>query len=145
MFFMPYQNILAAFDGSELSVKSLEKAVKFSQEHAAALEVIHVCHIPVPVFGGPLYAAPFNEEKDYLLAAQSIIDEAKRLTSQLADVKAILKQGQPAPAILEYAEESGCDLIVMGSRGLGGLREVVLGSVSHHVVQHAKVPVLIVK
>ncbi len=145
MVFMPYQNILVAFDGSALSVKALEKAMKFAQEYAARLEVIHVCHIPVPVFGGPLYAAPFNGEKDYLLAAQAVIDEAKRITSQLPDVKVILRQGQPALAVLEYAEESGCDLIIMGSRGLGGLREFVLGSVSHHVVQHAKVPVLIVK
>lgn len=145
MFFMPYQNILTAFDGSALSVKALEKAIKFAQDHAARLEVIHVCHIPVPVFGGPLYAAPFNEEKDYLLAAQAMIDEAKRLTSPLPEVNVILKQGEPALAILEYAEESGSDLIIMGSRGLSGLREFVLGSVSHHVVQHSKVPVLIVK
>ena len=53
--------------------------------------------------------------------------------------------GRPADEIIRYAEESGADLLVMGSRGLGALREFALGSVSHKVLTHAKCPVLVVK
>lgn len=47
--------------------------------------------------------------------------------------------------ILKYAKENAIDIIVIGSRGLGGIREFVLGSVSHNVVQSARIPVLVVK
>jgi nucleotide-binding universal stress UspA family protein len=56
-----------------------------------------------------------------------------------------LLQGSPAEVILSYAKEHGADVIVIGSRGLGGIREFVLGSVSHNVVQSARIPVLVVK
>ncbi|MCZ8514788.1 universal stress protein [Paenibacillus filicis] len=56
-----------------------------------------------------------------------------------------LKEGDAGKEIVKYSEEAGCDLIVMGSRGLSGLREWWLGSVSHHVMQHTKRLVLIVK
>lgn len=56
-----------------------------------------------------------------------------------------LIRGLPRQVICNVAKEGGYDLIVMGSRGLGGLAELVLGSVSHHVVQHAPTPVLIVR
>ena len=54
-------------------------------------------------------------------------------------------QGPPAEVILEYANQNGSDLIVISDRGLGGIREFVLGGVSHNVVRHAKIPVLVVK
>lgn len=56
-----------------------------------------------------------------------------------------LIQGAAAEVLLDYAKENGSDIIIIGSRGLGGIREFVLGSVSHNVVQHAQIPVLIVK
>ena len=55
-----------------------------------------------------------------------------------------LEETVPGEQIVAYAEDHGCDLIVMGSRGLGALRGI-LGSVSSHVLRQAKVPVLIVK
>jgi nucleotide-binding universal stress UspA family protein len=56
----------------------------------------------------------------------------------------LLKGISPAYVILNHAREHGCDLIIMGSRGLTGIKEF-LGSVSHTVVQNSQVPVLIVK
>jgi nucleotide-binding universal stress UspA family protein len=56
-----------------------------------------------------------------------------------------IRQGNPAKTILDYAEEINADLIVIGSRGLNSFGEFVLGSVSHNVTQHAKIPVLVVK
>ena len=54
-------------------------------------------------------------------------------------------QGSAAQSILEFADSHNSDVIIIGSRGLGSIREFVLGSVSHNVVQHARIPVLIVK
>lgn len=56
-----------------------------------------------------------------------------------------LIQGAAAEVLLDFAKENDSDIIIIGSRGLGGIREFVLGSVSHNVVQHAQVPVLVVK
>ncbi|MMZ71849.1 Stress response protein NhaX [compost metagenome] len=54
-------------------------------------------------------------------------------------------QGSPAEVILSYVKKHDNDVIVIGSRGLGTIREFVLGSVSHNVVQNAKIPVLVIK
>ncbi len=53
--------------------------------------------------------------------------------------------GSPAEAIVDYSENNDCDLIIMGSRGLGAIREIMVGSVSHNVIQHASIPVMIMK
>ena len=53
--------------------------------------------------------------------------------------------GSPGPVLLNMAEEQGCDLIVMGSRGLGPLKGIFMGSVSSYMVSRSKCPVLIVK
>ena len=57
----------------------------------------------------------------------------------------MLIKGNPAEAILNAATSVTTDLIIIGSRGRGGIKELMLGSVSSAVVQHAKVPVLVVK
>jgi nucleotide-binding universal stress UspA family protein len=68
-----------------------------------------------------------------------------RLEAEGLHAEVELLQGSPAEVILKYAKEHAIDVIVIGSRGLGGIREFVLGSVSHNVVQSARIPVLVVK
>ncbi len=141
---MLFSKILVAYDGSNLSKQALKRAVELVQEqshslHPPRLEIIHV--YAVPAFIGSEYAVNGN----YIEAAEATIEEAKALVPSTLNVKYTLTRGQPAHTILAHAEEIGCDLIVMGSRGLGKIREFFLGSVSHNVVQQAKVPVLIVK
>ncbi|MNP39883.1 Stress response protein NhaX [compost metagenome] len=68
-----------------------------------------------------------------------------RLEAEGLNAEVELLQGSPAEVILKYAKEHAIDVIVIGSRGLGGIREFVLGSVSHNVVQSARIPVLVVK
>ncbi|MNY55760.1 Stress response protein NhaX [compost metagenome] len=84
--------------------------------------------------------------KDYYDLAVQTADEVKgRLEAEGLNATVELLQGSPAEVILNYAKEQGVDVIVIGSRGLGGIREFVLGSVSHNVVQSARIPVLVVK
>ncbi|MEM4422438.1 universal stress protein, partial [Pyrobaculum sp.] len=79
--------------------------------------------------------------------AQKIASEAaEALKSQgVALEEVAVRSGTPATEILNYAEEKGVDLIVMGSRGLSALQRLVLGSVSQAVASRARVPVLIVR
>jgi nucleotide-binding universal stress UspA family protein len=65
--------------------------------------------------------------------------------SGVQEIQAHLEFGMPDTAIVEMAEELGAGLIVMGSRGMGGVRRVLLGSISDSVVRHAHCPVLVVR
>jgi nucleotide-binding universal stress UspA family protein len=88
---------------------------------------------------------PAISPEEELQRARKLLEEAKEAARDIVRFKAELAYGAPGPVILEYARTYGCDLIVLGSRGLGKLREMLLGSVSHHVAQHATVPVMIVR
>jgi nucleotide-binding universal stress UspA family protein len=141
-----FSKILVAYDGSNLSRKALDKAVKLVQDESNAskapiLEVIHVYSFPNLV--GSEYV--IDSRVAYLDYAQTVIEEAKELIPSTLQAKFIILQGQPAFSILNYVEENNIDLIIMGSRGLGTIREFFLGSVSHNIVQNAKIPVLVVK
>ncbi|MCP3772660.1 universal stress protein [Paenibacillus sp. MZ04-78.2] len=140
-----FTSILVAYDGSELSQRALTKAKELAGESNAKLEVVHVLHHPVVVIGEAVVSPPRSYVAEYIQQAQSLIDQVEREIAGLPNAKASLLQGQPADSVLDYAGEIGADLIVIGSRGLSGLNEWVLGSVSHHVVQQARIPVLVIK
>lgn len=134
--------ILVAYDGSELAQKSLEKAMQIARSDSKIkIEVLHVIAVPHSVLDNlqGITDAIYQEGED-------IIANAKLALATLPNHhQTYLFVGSPAYHILEHAKEYNCDLIIMGSRGLDGIKELFLGSVSHAVVQHAKVPVLIVK
>ena len=77
-----------------------------------------------------------------LQAAQAIVEEARTLL-HLEQAESHVLRGDPGSAICRYAEETGAGAIVMGSRGRGGLKRAVLGSVSDYVVRHARCPVIV--
>jgi len=140
-----YRNILAAYDGSEPAKRALAAAVRLTETFGGQLKVIHVFSLAGFPFGEAFMPLPQNVVKDLYAMAERVIEEARSQIRSLPYAEAVLQQGVPARAILEFAEQAGSDLIVVGSRGLGGIRGMVLGSVSHNVVQNAKVPVLVVK
>lgn len=146
---MLFSKVLVAYDGSNLSKKALEKAINIVQESydqfvSPKLIVMHVVHSPSHSYAAS--AAPYYFNNITLAENDTtILDEVKSLIPSTLHVNYVTNRGQPAHAILEYAHENNCDLIVMGSRGLGAIREFFLGSVSHNVVQNAKIPVLIIK
>jgi nucleotide-binding universal stress UspA family protein len=141
-----FHHILVAVDGSKQSNKALEKAVKLTErETAAKLTALHVLNF-APLVAGDLIFTPQDAIRNLLQEkAEKLVEETRGKISHLPYAEVSLVQGYPAKAILEVAERTNCDLIVLGSRGLGPIREFVLGSVSHNVVQNAKIPVLVVK
>lgn len=140
-----FSNILVAFDGSDQSKKAMEFALQLTKAYSSQLEVIHVYNNPRFILGEAIVTAPAHiliDQQDY---SDLVLTEANQWIESIPGAKATLLQGSPAKAIIDYAEENNSDLIIIGSRGLGGISEFILGSVSHNVVQHSKIPVLVVK
>lgn len=138
-----FKKILLAVDGSQDSRKACKFAGKIAQQNDAEVIVVHA--IPsVPPLPGNL---PKEEMTKYFKrAGQEIAQEtADDLESEGVDVTVEVLKGPPAEAILKVAKTRQPDLIVMGSRGHGDLSSLLLGSVSHRVLAHAKPPVLVVK
>ena len=140
-----YSKILLAYDGSKASARALEQAKRISIAFGSKLEVLHVFSYTGFQIGEAFIPVPQNYAKDFYSYSEQIVQQARDQIADLPNAKATLMQGLPAKVILDYADEINCDLIIIGSRGLGGIRELVLGSVSHNVVQHAKVPILVIK
>jgi nucleotide-binding universal stress UspA family protein len=140
-----YAKILVAYDGSEPARRALAQAKHLSEAFGSKLEIVHVYAYPTFAFGEALVPIPQNYEVANYEYAQQVVQEAKARTQDNPNASVTLLQGHPAKSLIDHANESHCDLIIIGSRGLGGFKEFMLGSVSHNVVQHTKIPVLIVR
>ena len=140
-----------AIDGSNLADKSLDFAFDLAKKYSAEVMILTVVDLPSNSFWaqGTTFA-PISSQK-YLEKVENF--HKKILTEALKKAKATAKisvtkrllTGRPAEKIIEVAKEGSFDLIVMGSRGLGGIKEFFLGSVSDRVADEAPCPVLIIK
>jgi nucleotide-binding universal stress UspA family protein len=143
--------ILAAVDGSDQSLHAV-RAV----EHLAHAEKVVMLHaLDVPTLAYPMYhttGVPRTLEGLSLAIEQAMRADGKRLLDRVVSLLLVnagsvvkkLKKGLPGEVILTTAEKMKADLIVLGSRGLGPVKELLLGSVSHRVLTHASCPTLIV-
>ncbi|MFB9330710.1 universal stress protein [Paenibacillus aurantiacus] len=143
---MLFSHVVVAFDGSVQAWRALEYAIKLAESGLAErLSVVHVYSAPYMVVPEATIYAPAELQKEMYDRAEALLAEAGKRTAHLPHASLTLMQGSPADSLLQYADKNGAALIVIGSRGLGGLREFMMGSVSHNVVQHASVPVLVIK
>ena len=141
--------ILLATDASEEAALAARTATEIADKTDAELHVVLVGLSAAYVGMGPPEIADIpaprqqelNEEAQRLLDAQ--VEQIKADGGTVA--QAHLRIGRPDEQIVDSAEEIGAGLIVMGSRGLGGIRRLLMGSVSDSVVRHAHCPVLIVR
>ncbi|EKN71188.1 universal stress protein [Schinkia azotoformans] len=142
-----FSKVLVAYDGSDLAKKALQMAMKLSQENPdLGVEIVHVYQIPTVAIGEGVYTPSAQAAMNYLENAQKVLAEAEELVAgTIKNFNVTLKEGNIARNLLDHANETGCDFILIGSRGLSGIKEYFLGSVSHNVVQKSNVPVLIVK
>jgi universal stress protein A len=139
-----FQVVLVPLDFSSLSERVLDAALRVLGP-SGALHLIHVVEWMPLVTGGAIGVYPHRQE----------IERLKRLSrDQLAgyvrahpeaDLRVVVREGKPAPAILEGAEELRADLIVIGSQGRSGLDHLLIGSVAERVLRKASCPVLVVK
>jgi nucleotide-binding universal stress UspA family protein len=140
--------ILLATDGSEEAERAALRAVDLAEATDSEIHVVHVGVVPI-------FLKSYPGTLGYYGKLHEQIEEISRelLRKQSLRVKAAggtvagthLRMGQVDLEIVALAEELGADLIVMGSRGLGGVRRALMGSVSDSVVRHAHCPVLVVR
>ncbi|MFB9274296.1 universal stress protein [Cohnella cellulosilytica] len=143
---MAYHHVLAAYDGSKASNKALQHAIKLVESRPGSkLTVAHVTLRPPYAFAGFGMVVPNDYEERMKEYQNDLVRQAEDTVKELPYAKVVVLNGTPSSALLEYARDNCCDLIVIGNRGLGPIREWMLGSVSHHVVQQAQIPVLVVK
>lgn len=142
-----FQRFLVAFDGWPHAKRALVEAIDLAQTNNGGLTVMTL--VPEPsawTLGGgfdvPTDLSDLNEQ--IRREHQTMLDAAVATVPDDLPVTAVLKHGAAGPAIVEGAGNGDHDLIVMGSRGRGALRSLLLGSVSHHVLQASPVAVLVV-
>ena len=144
--------MLVATDGSDEARLALATAADLAKSTNSELHIAYV--FPTAVqrpFPNPITSRPAevleHELEEAMGQAQSFLDreveQVKGEGVEVADTH--LVRGQPDRELVHISEEIGAGLIVMGSRGLGGLRRALMGSVSDSVVRHAHCPVLVVR
>ena len=138
-----FENILVAVDGSKHSDAAFDVATDIAQKYSSQLFILHV--FQGGTGSGTLVSSEF--EDDMRSVGQQILDsyEAKAKQKGLQNVRMFLQEGDAAKRIMETANEIDCGLLLIGRRGRGGFKELLLGSVSHKVTNHAGCPVLIAK
>lgn len=134
--------ILLASDGSEHALRATDEAIKLAK--GLEKEIIVA------------YVVDFDQSKEDVLHSNGSFAREQKRKKQLESTKQKLDDagvahslkllhGVPGTAIVEYANKNEIDYIVLGSRGLNALQEMVLGGVSHKVEKRARCPVMIVK
>ncbi|MDR3562416.1 MAG: universal stress protein [Negativicutes bacterium] len=140
---MEVKKILVAYDGSEGSQKALEWAVMLAGTHKSDIVVTAV--VKPPEF------SPSIDEVDEFFADgekyfRPLLAKAVEFgEGQGVSIRAEILRGHPAESLVRHAADRRFDLIVMGTRGIGGFKRLVIGSVAQKVVTYAKTPVLVVK
>ena len=144
--------MLVSIDGSQSADHALDFGLDLAGKYSAEVMIATVFDSPRPssVLKGMLYA-PISTEK-YLKKFRDfhekiLLEALNKTKKNCPKLKVSIKllEGRPADKIVETAKDGAFDLIVIGSRGLGGIKEFFLGSVSDRVADEASCPVLIVK
>ncbi|HET9731379.1 MAG TPA: universal stress protein [Acidimicrobiales bacterium] len=135
---MKLQRVVVAVDGSPNSLRAVEWAADLAVLAGAEVVAVHAVglleHMGVGADHDPLEQIRRRFEDEW----------CQPLAQAGASCRRILRDGPPVSVILAAADETDADLIVLGSRGLGGYPELLLGSTSTQVAQHSHRPVTIV-
>jgi nucleotide-binding universal stress UspA family protein len=140
---MFFKKILVPVDGSKHALLAKRRALAIAESMDAEIVLVHVLDRIPAIIGGSAREELRDEMK---VEAQKVFDqyipglEAKNVT-----YKTRIESGRPFDAICTAAQEEGCDLICIGSRGLSEVEGMVLGSVSTAILSHCQIPVLVVR
>jgi nucleotide-binding universal stress UspA family protein len=141
-----FKSIVVGVDRSEHAKEALTQAVDIARTQQASLTAVIAYSTVMP--WGPVSPLPQSAVDDFTSGiqadAQAIADETKAAIPAEIKAAVVTVDGDAAQAILDQVEANKHDLIVVGSRGRGDAASLLLGSVSHAVLHHSRVPVLII-
>ncbi len=140
-----FEKILVPLDSSEHSKKALEKAVQIAKKFDSEITLIHVYSLEGVPFSitSTFYERYIQDIRNFGDAI--LVHGLKQVESEGVHAETLLVKGHIVGEIIKVSREGKFDLIVMGARGLSTIKEILLGSVSHGVINHASCRVLVVK
>lgn len=140
-----FRNILVSVDGSPHSKRALGEAIDIAAANRARLTILTAIPKPPGWICTPMTACASEQlAVDFEREAKEILNKAVDRVPNDVPVTKILTRDAIREALLRQSETGNYDLLVMGSRGRGGVTASLLGSVSHHVLNHCKIPVMII-
>lgn len=139
------KKILVGLDGSTGSARALAWAIELAKALQAEIVAVHIVELLTPSALG-LGLAPIDLPDDWVDDLRGRFENEWTGPLKHASVRyrTIFETGAPASALIAIAHDEHPDLIVTGSRGLGGFGELLLGSVSHQLVLHSQLPVVVI-
>ncbi len=144
-----FRSIVVGTDGSDTAGKAVQEAIDLAKSVGAAVYVV-CAYEPVPQARLREEARQAPEDLQWMINPREDVDATLADAADLVrdsglDVETFPREGDPADAILDVAEERDADLIVVGNKGMTGARRFLLGSVPNKVSHHAPCSVLIVR
>ena len=140
-----FSKILVPVDGSDNSLRALDHAIFLAKNTGAGVTAIHVMEKPPTVYAESQKLLNDIMTK-YRTESTKILDRCKQIGDKAGvGIDTVIAEGDVASSIAGYAHKEGFDAIIIGSRGLGKFKEMVLGSVSNKVLHQSKASVVIIK
>jgi nucleotide-binding universal stress UspA family protein len=144
-----FASIVVGTDGSETAQEAVAQAVELAARLGATLRIVSA-YEPVPAGRLREEATQVPPDLQWMINPREDVDATLRGAAEAAraggvEAETYARQGDPADAILDVAEEQGADLIVVGNKGMTGARRFLLGSVPNRVSHHAPCSVLIIR
>jgi nucleotide-binding universal stress UspA family protein len=144
-----FRSIVVGTDGSDTAKKAVAAAVDLAKEIGATLDIVSA-YEPVPQSRLREESRQAPEDLQWMINPREDVeatlrDAAEAIEETGVQVEIFAREGDPADAILDVAEERGADLIVVGNKGMTGAKRFLLGSVPNKVSHHAPCSVLIIR
>lgn len=139
------KQILVPVDGSKESISACRWASTIAEATGASIALLHVVDLNEKMTSFDRVSMSGYIPEVLRIQGQKLLDQYLPHLPKSISVHPLLRAGSPHQIITQTAEEIHPDWILMGSRGAGNLREIVMGSVSQYVLHHVSCPVMIVK
>jgi nucleotide-binding universal stress UspA family protein len=139
------QTVVVGTDGSPNAEAAVRQAAKIAKADGAAVHVV-TAYPDIPTYGEAIASSAKRDRIDLRDVAEQVLSRTQeQLEAEGLQVETDAREGDPAKVILDVAKEQNADLIVVGARGLTGLRRFLLGSVSSKLAHHADSSLMIVR
>ena len=145
------KKILILYDGSEPSIRALDKGKEIVKSFGSGVTLLNVVHNPFPNFTLGHHPAPMGDiklmyDEIYKKSEELLAMAKKEFLDITKNVETLILEGDPANKIIEYINNEDLELVIIGYHGWGAsMNQFMMGSITTKVLHHVKKPVLVVK